>query len=273
MRGEFVDLDGVRLYYYAAGTRGAGEPIIFLHGFPTSSHLWREVVPLVPEGHRVVVVDLLGFGRSDRPMGRELSLRAHAERVLALMDALRITRAAIVGHDIGGGIAQHLAIRQPARAARLALINSVAFDEWPTREVRMARVTLPLTRYLPPTWILSILRTDLHRGYVEDERGHQSVEMYVRHFSTPEGRDMLMEHILALDPSETVALAPRLKDIVAPTAIIWGAHDPFLPLTIGRRLHGTIPDSTLTIIPEGRHFVPEESPETVATVLRDWLER
>lgn len=273
MRGEFVDLDGARLYYYAAGTRGAGEPLIFLHGFPTSSHLWRDVVPLVPDGHRIVVLDLLGFGRSDRPAGRDLSLRAHADRVLALMDALRITRAAIVGHDVGGGVAQHLAIKHPARVARMALINSVAFDDWPTREVKMAKVTLPLTRYLPPTWILSILRTDLYRGYVEGERGSHSVELYIRQFSTPEGRDVLIEHILALDPGETLAFAPRLKDIVAPTAILWGAHDPFLPMTLARRLHETIPDSSLTIIPEGRHFVPEESPETVAAVLREWLSR
>src|ERR671917_498738 len=56
-----------RVYYYAAGTRGTGEPLVFIHGFPTSSHLWRDVVPLLPDGHRAIVIDLLGYGRSDRP--------------------------------------------------------------------------------------------------------------------------------------------------------------------------------------------------------------
>jgi len=70
MRGEFLDLSGARLYYYAAGTRGAGVPVVFIHGFPTSSHLWNDVVPLMPQGHRLVVLDLLGFGRSDRPLTR-----------------------------------------------------------------------------------------------------------------------------------------------------------------------------------------------------------
>ena len=106
MRGEFVDLTGARLYYYAAGTRGAGEPVVFLHGFPTSGHLWTDVVPLVPAGHRVVVLDLLGYGRSDRPQSRSVSLRAHAERVIELFDTLGINYACVVGHDIGGGIAQ-----------------------------------------------------------------------------------------------------------------------------------------------------------------------
>src|SRR5688500_17555445 len=73
VRGEFLDLSGARLYYYAAGSHGDGDPVLFLHGFPTSSHLWQDVVPHVPPGHRVVVVDLLGFGRSDFPNGRDVS--------------------------------------------------------------------------------------------------------------------------------------------------------------------------------------------------------
>ena len=81
MRGEFVDIGGARLYYYAVGTRGAGEPIVLLHGFPTSSHIWSRVAPLLPNGHRVVVLDLLGYGRSDRPSGRPLGPRGRQHRV------------------------------------------------------------------------------------------------------------------------------------------------------------------------------------------------
>ena len=249
MRGEFLDLAGARLYYYAAGSRGEGDPVVFLHGFPTSSHLWQDVVPHVPPGHRVVVLDLLGFGRSDLPKNRDVSIRGHAERVLQLLDALRIERAAIVGHDIGGGIAQFLAVRHPTRVARLALIDSVAFDDWLTRDVKLAKASLPLTRHLPATWMLSVVQRDLQRGYTEYERGHMSVEKYLRPFATPEGRDAFVEHLLALDARETAALAPRLRDIVAPTAIIWGAHDPFLPTTLGRRLQSAINAATLDVLP------------------------
>src|ERR1700759_690888 len=93
MRGEFLDLSGARLYYYAAGTRGAGVPVVFLHGFATSGHLWADVVPLIPAGQRLVVLDLLGYGRSDRPETRDVDVRSHAERVIELMDELRIQRA------------------------------------------------------------------------------------------------------------------------------------------------------------------------------------
>src|SRR5438045_7321115 len=160
MRGEFVDVGGVRLYYYAGGTRGVGEPVVFLHGFPTSGHLWSDVVPLVPVGHRVVVVDMLGYGRSDRPLGRPVGIRAHADRVIELMDALGINYACVVGHDIGGGIAQWLAVRHPQRVSRLCLVDSVAFGDWPTRVVERPRAMLPRTWDRLATCLLSFLPTD-----------------------------------------------------------------------------------------------------------------
>lgn len=273
MRGEFVDVGGTRLYYYAAGSRGAGEPIVLIHGFPTSSHLWRDVVPLLPSGRRVVVLDLLGYGRSDRPMEHDLSIRGHAERVIALLDALRIQYAAIVGHDMGGGIAQYLAVRHPTRVERLCLIDSVAFDEWPTRQIKMAKATLPLTRLLPTTWILSALRSEMERGYAEEARGARSIDIYIRPFCSPEGRDVLVEHLEALDPEETVALGPRLGEIMAPTAVITGAHDPFLASHVARQLHEAIPRSTLDVIPDVRHFTPEESPDAISTIMEQWLTR
>jgi pimeloyl-ACP methyl ester carboxylesterase len=266
VRGEFVDSDGVRLYYYAAGTRGSGEPVIFIHGFPTTSHLWSPVVPLVPPGHRVVVLDLLGYGRSDPPGTAELSLRAHGNRVVMLLDALGIERAAVVGHDIGGGIAQSLAVNHAARVSRLCLINS-AFDDCPGTKVRLARATMPLTRHLPSQWILSVLRTDLLRGYVVPERGAHSIDQFLRAFAGEDGRTALLAHMAALDAEETQELALQLKDIACPTAIVWGAEDPFLPRALGTRLSDAIPGATLDVAPDVRHFTPEEAPELVGSVL------
>lgn len=273
MRGEFVDLAGARLYYYAAGSRGAGEPIVFLHGFPSSGHLWSSVVPLLPAGHRIVVLDLLGYGRSDRPQGRPVTVRGHADRVIELFDALGIDQACVVGHDVGGGIAQWLAVRHPHRVSRLCLVDSVGFDCWPTRAVKLARAMLPLTRPLPATWMLSVLRPDLLRGYADHDRGARSVELYVRPFASPEGRDAFHEHLLALESSDTESLAPHLRDIVAPTAIVWGQHDPFLPVAIARRLRDAIPGATLEVVRDARHFVPEEAPRAVADAVEALLER
>jgi pimeloyl-ACP methyl ester carboxylesterase len=273
VRGEFLDVGGARLYYYAAGTRGGGEPLVLIHGFPTSAHLWQDLVPLLPEGRRVVVMDLLGYGRSDPPGPHTLDIKAHADRLLILLDLLGINRACLIGHDIGGGIAQSVAIKAPHRVSHLCLISSVAFDEWPAREVKMARATLPLTRHLPATWLLGVLKSDLARGFVDADLAVRSIEHYIKHFSTPAGRDLLVAHLEALDSADTMEIGARLGAVPAPTAIIHGAHDPFLPLTGARRLHQAIRGSTLDILDAGRHFLPEESPERLGELIAALVER
>ena len=260
-------MHGARLYYYAAGTRGAGEPVVFLHGFPASGHLWSDVVAQMPTGHRLVVVDLLGYGRSDPPDGRALTLHAHAERVVGLLDALGITSACIVGHDVGGGIAQALAVHWPERVSRVALIDSVAFDGWPTRDVRIAQLILPLLRHLPTNWLLPIARAGLERGYYDATRATHSIDKYQRPFNSDEGRRVFLDHLAALDARETEALAARLSEIAAPVAVIWGSHDPFLSLALGKRLARAIPNATIDVLSGARHFTPEEEPREVAEVL------
>src|SRR5256885_15490995 len=180
MRGEFVDLNGVQLYYYAAGTRGAGEPVVFLHGFATSGHLWSEVVPLVPAGHRAVVVDLLGYGRSDRPGTNDVSVLGHAARLAQLFDALRIERAGLVGHDMGAAVAEAFAIMHPARVSHVCLVSSAGLSHWPPR-------ALSLLRWLPARIALSALRWLGARRFVDAERGHHAMDVYLRPFEGPEG--------------------------------------------------------------------------------------
>lgn len=273
MRGEFIDLGGARLYYYAAGSRGAGEPVVFVHGFATSGHLWSDVVSLVSPGRRLIVLDLLGHGRSDPPGALPLTLRAHAERVIALLDALGIGAACIVGHGIGGGVAQSLAVHWPRRVTRLALVGSIAFGRWPWRDVRLARATLPITRHLPPAWLLSMVRSELGRGYSDPARASYSIDKYTRPFTTDEGRASLVRHIRALDERETAALAPQLGEITVPTAVVWGADDPFLPASLGRQLAAAIPGATFDVVPDARHFIPEDAPRQVADALSSLFAR
>ena len=267
MRGEFIDLDGARLYYYAAGSRGAGEPVVFVHGFATSGHLWRDVISLLPPGRRLVVLDLLGHGRSDPPGNRPLTLRAHADRLAALMDALGIANACIVGHGVGGGVAQALAAYRPARVSRLALVSSIAFGSWASRDLRLAKATLPITRHLPPAWLLSMVRAELERGYTDATRATHAIDRYARPFATETGRDALVRHIAALDPRESRTLSERLGALVVPTSVVWGEDDPFLPLALGRRLADSIPGAALDVVAGARHFLPEDAPRQVADAL------
>ena len=184
-----------------------------------------------------------------------------------LLNQLRIDRACIVGHGIGGGIAQSLAIRHAERVSSLCLVDSVAFDRWPTIEGRIARATLPVTRFLPASVLVAILRRDLRRGYGDPDRATRSLDLYLRPFAGDDGRDALVEHIRALTTDETHELGSQLSRISARTAVVWGQQDRVIPLWVGRQLQQAIPGATLDIVPGARHFLPEEAPRQVADAI------
>ncbi|HYU56443.1 MAG TPA: alpha/beta fold hydrolase, partial [Actinomycetota bacterium] len=109
---------------------GEGPAVVLLHGFPTSSHLWREFLPLLASRFRTIAPDLIGYGASTKAPGTDLSIRAQAGYVRELLAGLGIEGGiAAVGHDIGGGVAQLLAFE--GVAACLVLIDAVTLDSWP----------------------------------------------------------------------------------------------------------------------------------------------
>ncbi|MEP6779169.1 MAG: alpha/beta fold hydrolase, partial [Gemmatimonadaceae bacterium] len=155
MRGEFVDIGGARLYCYGFGSRGAGIPIVLVHGLFTSSHLWQELLPRLPKGHRVLVLDLLGHGRSDRPADRSMTVAGHADRLLRLLNELAISSACVVGHGLGAAVALRLAHLCPSMVAQLGLVNPSMLTAH-SSEVRIPGVfkrlsaLIPLWKKLPP---------------------------------------------------------------------------------------------------------------------------
>jgi len=260
MRGEFVDVGGSRLYYYAAGSRGAGDPVVLIHGFPTSSRLWHAVTRDFLAGHRLVIVDLPGFGRSDPPTA-PADCGTHADAIRALMDDLGIAHAVIVGHGLGGGVAQALAIRWPERVSALALVSSAAFGVRPRGMARMARSLGPLARHTPPALLAGLVHGGVRRGFSDPERSHLTLDTCLRSFTTRAGRDALAGHLSALGRCDTSEWSARLGEVRVPTAIVWGAEDPFYPVALGARLQQAIPGATFEILPGAAHFVPEDSPD------------
>jgi pimeloyl-ACP methyl ester carboxylesterase len=114
-----------------------GLPVVLLHGFGTCTFLWRAVAPLVAAArHTAFAVDLLGHGESDRPLEADFGVAAQAEYLDRAMTVLRVARALVVGVDVGGGVALRLAATRPDRVAGLILVNTVAFDDMPGRDVR-----------------------------------------------------------------------------------------------------------------------------------------
>lgn len=229
MRGEFIDLSGERIYYYAAGSRGAGEPVVLIHGFPTSSHLWLDVVAKLPAGHRIVVVDLLGFGRSDSPVDGDYTVAGHGERLIRLLDALRIDRACLAGHGTGGAIALWAALETPERVTRVALIGSSTSEGWFAREHRTARPFFDLALRMPSSFWMPILRGMIARAYSDPEDGKRSAEKYLAPFLEGNGARVLRAHLRALTNGDIAAVARKASQLRVPVMSSMTSPWRFMP--------------------------------------------
>lgn len=267
---RYVEVRGRRLFVREAGT---GPHVLLLHGIPTNSELWRDVVPRLAHRARAIAPDLLGYGRSDAPGGLPLGVEAQTEYVLELLDSLGVERVTVVGHDIGGAVAQILATRHPDRVERLALVNSVCYDNWPIPEMKALQAAAGVVEHLPARLTTKGVELGLRRGFVHQDRAESFLDAFLEPFSTAEGLDVFVEHARALHCRPTEEAAPRFPSIAVPTAIIWGRQDPFFEVKWAERLAADIPTAELTLVDEASHFAPADAPEPVAEALLRLLER
>ena len=267
MRGEFVEVGRHGMYYYAAGTRGQGDPIILLHGFPTASHLWSNLVPLLPAGHRIVVPDLLGFGRSGLGERADLSIGGHAERTIGLMDTLGIDRGCVVGHHMGACVGVSVAARAGHRVSHLALLHPLGGDVTVTSTFAVMRAFLPFVRALPMSLFRAPVRAELTRWFSDPVRARASVDQYMSSWRKPGRWRQLLRQLAALNAPDVMECTRALGTLTMPLAIVASDHDPAVPRVALDRVREAAPSATLDIIRDARHFSPEESPERIAGVV------
>lgn len=284
MRGEFVDIGGARVYCYASGSRGVGDPIVLVHGAFTSSHLWKDVLPRLPKGHRVLVLDLLGHGRSDPPRGSAMTIAAHADRLTALLDVMGVPVASLVGHGIGAAIAALVASQVPARVAGLALVNPTFL----VRNPRQARVNgqlsrvamlVPLWRKLAPEWLASALHAALLPAYVHRSAGAHSLDLYLKTFRSRDGRDAACAQLQALKLSRSDAAgALEAGALTCPVALVLGDSDPWLPASKADALADVVRIASggrlmVQRVPGVAHVAPEEAPDRLGTLVAELIAR
>src|SRR3954471_16433956 len=122
-----VEVEGLRVAYRE---QGAGPAVLLLHGWPTSSFLWREVMEPIAEANRVVAPDLPGFGGSDKPLGIRYGFDLYDRVIDGFLEALGVEAVAIAGHDLRGPIGLHWAIGRRERLSRLALLNTLIYPDF-----------------------------------------------------------------------------------------------------------------------------------------------
>src|ERR1700716_2709837 len=132
--------------------KGQGPPILLLHGIPSSSYLWRDIIDPLSTTFDVLAPDLLGYGDSDKRLDADLAIAAQERDIVAFLETLGVHQVAVAGHDIGGGVAQLMAVDEPERVARLILIDSIVDNNWPVAQI---------ARLKEPVWDQLMVNIDL----------------------------------------------------------------------------------------------------------------
>jgi pimeloyl-ACP methyl ester carboxylesterase len=268
-------VDGVRLHVVHHGS-GDGLPLLLLHGVPTSSYLWRDVQrDLEHCGSRTYAPDLLGLGCSERPAAARYDLASQASLMLALADSLGLSRFAVAGHDVGGGVAVHLAALAPERVAALVLVDApVHSDVWPVPSVRalaapyvgdMQGMLLRLGGGRP------MLARTFTRGLRATELSPRALDHYAAPLLSPDGIRGLLALIRSFDPAAVQSAFDLMRAEAPPTLVLWGDGDVWLSPAVGRRVAGDVPGASYVEVTDAGHFLPEDRPERVAEEIAGFL--
>jgi pimeloyl-ACP methyl ester carboxylesterase len=251
---------------------GAGEPVVLLHGFGASTYSWREVMPALARDHRVVAIDLNGFGYTQRPKDAASYTReGQAKMVLATLDALGIVRAHVFGHSYGGGLTLYLAQTHPERFLSMVLVDSSAPTYSDDRRSRAAALR-PLSYLFLRSVALrpSAIRRSLLRSYWDDSKvTSELVQAYFDRLRIEGVADAYHGLTAPAPPGERVVL----EKIQVPALVLWGAHDEIIRPEVGRSAADRIPHAEFVLLADSGHLPMEEEPEAFLAAVLPFLEK
>jgi haloalkane dehalogenase len=268
---RFRPYDGLRMAHI---DEGDGAPVVMLHGEPTWSFLWRKVAPpLLEAGHRVILPDLPGFGRSDKPIDQDwYSYDRMVDAVGTLLEQLDVRGATLVLHDWGGPIGLRLAVEQPARVDRLVVMDTGLFTgEQPMSESwhRFAAF-VERSEELPIGFLV-------RRGCFTDP-GDDVADAYDAPFPNEASKAgaRAFPAILPLTPEAPGAAAggrvlAALRQDRRPLLMLWGEHDLPLPVAAGEAFASALGRPAPTVVPRAGHYLQEDRGELVGSTIADWL--
>lgn len=258
MDATTVTVDGhdLDIAYYEAGADN-GDPVVFMHGIPTNSYLFRHVVPAVAEHRHVVAVDMAGYGQSSMYDGFDRSLRAQEEMLEQVLDGFGFGTVSLVGHDLGGGVFLRYACHNPDAVDRLVMSNSVAYDSWPIKPI--TDLGLPESaRDNSPEEIQGLLDGLFRDTLYSDDPDDAFVQGMLAPWNSEEGVTSVVRNASATNTSHTTEVDPA--SITAHTLLLWGTEDEFQPIQWAERLVEDIDRCELVRL-EANHWVPEDRPE------------
>ena len=268
---HYRDVDGLRLAHL---DEGEGAPVIFLHGEPTWSFLWRKVIPPVRDaGFRCLAPDLAGFGRSDKPTDIAFySYDRHVALAGTLLDDLDLRGATVVVHDWGGPIGLRLAVEHAERIERLVILDTGLFNG----QQRMTDAWLAFRDFVARTEDLPVGM--LVRGACKTDPGDEVIAAYDAPYpdaASKAGARAFPLLIPNAPDAPGAAAGQRVIDALAtdrrPTLMLWADSDPVLPLTVGEHFAESIARPAPRVIENASHFLQEDQGPLIGGLIADWL--
>ena len=268
----YREVEGLRLAHV---DEGDGAPVIFFHGEPTWSYLWRKVIPPVRDaGFRCIAPDYAGFGRSDKPVDLDwYSYDRHAELAATLLKDLDVRDATAVVHDWGGPIGLRLAVEHPDRISRIVVMDTGLFtgDQPMSEAWHRFRDFVARTEDLPVGMLV--------RGACATDPGDEVIAAYDAPYPAPEYKAGARAFPLMLPttPDAPGAEAGQrvldaLRDVARPKLVLWADGDPIIPLDpVGRRFAEAIGGPEPIVIENASHFLQEDAGEVVGGHIARWL--
>jgi pimeloyl-ACP methyl ester carboxylesterase len=259
--------------------RGAGEPVVFVHGLLVNGDLWRKVVPLLAGEFRCITPDW-PLGSHDVPLdeGVRLTTRKAAGIVRRFLDALDLDNVTLVGNDTGGGLCQIVVAERPERVGRLVLTSCDAFENFPPKALYplMAAARVPgmpwallQSMRLAPLRRLPIAFGWLTKRPIPDEI---VMDSYLRpSLENGRARRDAINLIKDISPQHTMKAAERMPRFNKPVLIAWAKEDRIFPVADAYRLSETFPNSLLALVEDSYTFVPEDQPERLASLISAFM--
>ncbi|HYH27713.1 MAG TPA: alpha/beta hydrolase [Actinomycetota bacterium] len=252
----------------AYADEGEGPPILLLHGFATSSHLWRDLLPMLSIRSRVVAPDMIGFGASDKPAEAPLGIPDQGRYVSELIDLLGLETFAVVGHDIGGGLGQILALERDVRT--LVILDGVT--PWTVASEPLRGLQRADPDRADASFAEGVVRATFDLGMRRRDRlSDRDLEAYLSAW-----RDEPAAIVRAARAITSNGLEGREEDLAKldiPALLLWGEEDPFVPRDNGERLWEALPDAAFATLPGCGHFITEDAADSVLPLVAQFLRR
>ena len=269
MRSSYTVVEGTRLHWAETGESADSVPLVLIHGLNDSHLTWKHVAAAFAGSRRVLMPDLAGHGRSERPnAGYELAWHAHL--IAEWLKALGVERADVLGHSYGGGVAQMLLLECPERVRRLVLLSSGGLGRGVGLALRLAALPLAVERFGQPfmahgtRWALRGQRADAdiaELSAINSEAG--TARAFAR--TIRDVVDWLGQRRQFLHRAHELANLP-------PIMVCWGERDRLLPFADGKKFVDRVEGAVFSPFKGCGHYIHHEQPEALVGALRDFLD-